>query len=84
MRPEEFLELLRRRPFVPLRIHLTDGKTFELRHPDNIIVFRSYLDIGVPADPNTGVSDRVEHVSLVHVVRIEQLASPAPVGGNGG
>ena len=41
MRPEELRELLATRPFVPLRIHLTDGKSFDIRHPDNVLVLRS-------------------------------------------
>jgi hypothetical protein len=35
MRPEELTELLRVRPFVPLRIHLTDGQSYEIHHPDH-------------------------------------------------
>jgi hypothetical protein len=73
MRPEELRELLTTRPFVPLRIHLTDGKSFDIRHPDNVLVLRSRVDIGVPTDSSTGILDRVEHCSLLHVVRVEEL-----------
>lgn len=74
MRAEEFTQLLRARPFVPLRIHMTDGKTYDIRHPEIVLVLRSRLDIGVGADPTTGVLDRVEHCSLLHVVRVEELS----------
>jgi hypothetical protein len=81
MRAEEFLELIKRRPFRPLRIHMTDGMTFDVAHPDNVLVLRGRVDIGVGADAK-GVLDRVEHCSLLHVVRIEELGvSSAPKNG---
>lgn len=78
MRPEELLQLLRRRPFIPLRLHVTDGQTYDIRHPDNVIVLRSRVDIGMTPDPATGVVSRVEYCSLLHVVRVEELQSAAP------
>jgi len=80
MRAEEFLELLRRRPFTPLRIYLTDGTTYDIPHPDFVWVLRTRIDIGVLADPKTGVLDHVEHVSLLHVVRVEPMQPASPVG----
>lgn len=82
MRPEELLELLRRRPFIPLRLHMTDGQTYDLRHPDNVLVLRTRVDIGVMPDPGTGVLSRVEYCSLLHVVRVEELQT-SPSGSNG-
>jgi hypothetical protein len=73
MRAEELTELLRTRPFVPLRIHMTDGHTYEIYHPDLVLVLRQRVDIGVQPDPVTGVLERVEHCSLLHIVRTEQL-----------
>jgi hypothetical protein len=36
-------------------------------------VLRSRVDIGVPADEQSGIMDRVEHCSLLHIVRVEEL-----------
>jgi hypothetical protein len=80
MRAEELTQLLRAQPFVPLRIHLTDGQTYDIRHPDLVLVLRQRVDIGVQPDPATGVLERVEHCSLLHIVRVEELP-PAPSGG---
>ena len=77
MRPEELTQLIRTRPFVPLRIHLTDGRTFDIFHRDQIIVLRGRVDIGVEPDVSPGVVNRVEHGSLLHVVRVEELPSPS-------
>jgi hypothetical protein len=77
MRPDELTELLRVRPFIPFRIHMTDGQTFDIRHPEIVLVLRQRVDIGVKPDPQTGVLERVEHCSLLHIVRVEQLAATA-------
>lgn len=73
MRALEFVELLKRRPFVPLRIYMADGMTYDIFHPDNIIVSLSRVDIGRGSEPN-GIVDRVDYCSLEHVVRIEEIA----------
>ncbi len=83
MRPDELMELIRKQPYVPLRIHLTDGRTYDINHPDQIIVLKGRIDVGVEPDPKSGVVDRVEHCSLLHVVRIEELHSISPGGDNG-
>ena len=46
MRAEELLELLRVRPFVPLRIHMTDGATYDIRHPDLVSVTLTEAIVG--------------------------------------
>ncbi len=76
MRPEELRELLKVRPFAPLRIHVTDGKSYDIVHPELVLILKSRVDIGVPAEPGGDILERVEHVSLLHIVRIEPL-SPA-------
>lgn len=72
MRASEIMKLLKRRPFIPLRIHMTDGESYDIFHPDNIIVSHSRIDIGRGADPN-GVVDAVDYCSLLHVVRVEEI-----------
>jgi hypothetical protein len=38
MEPQEVIDLLRRQPFEPFRIHWTDGTVYEVRHPDQCTV----------------------------------------------
>ena len=83
IRPEELTSLLRTRPFLPLRIHMTDGRTYDIRHPNQVLVLRGRIDIGIGPDPQTGVLDRVDHCSLQHVARVEELAGAIPTGENG-
>jgi len=72
MRPNDLLELVRRQPFAPFRVHITGGKTYEVRHPDQMIVLRSRAALAVGGE--NGVGDRLEHVALLHFVRVEELA----------
>ena len=68
-------ELIRAQPFSPLRIHVSDGGMYDVVHPDQMIVLRQRVDIGVKPDAETGVVERVEHVSLLRVVKVEELGS---------
>lgn len=80
MRPEELLELLRVRPFGPLRLFLTDSKTSDISHPEQVIVSRGRVDVGRGASPD-GVVERVDHIALIHIVRVEVL--PPVTAGSG-
>ena len=73
MRPDDLLELIRKRPFLPFRIHVSGGEIYEIRHPDNIIVLRSRAVVGVGRD--NGLPARAEHLALVHIIRIEELST---------
>jgi hypothetical protein len=79
---EELLNLLRRRPFVPFRIHLTDGASYEVRHPEMLMPGARSITIGIPGDPTIPIYSRTEIVALVHIVRLERLeeATPAAPG----
>ena len=71
MRPEDIREFARRQPFIPYRLHLTGGKTYDVVHPDQVIVLRSRVIIGV--GDNNGIPEHAEHIALIHIVRIEEL-----------
>lgn len=80
MRPDDLLELVRRQPFEPFRLHITGGRTYDVRHPDQIIVLQSRAVL--PAAGESGIPVRLEHVALVHIVRAEELPAPTAVGTN--
>jgi hypothetical protein len=83
MRAEVLSQLIRRKPFQPIRLHLTTGQTYDIRHPEYIIIQRQSAEVGLDPDP-AGIVDRVEYISLLHVVRVQNLDSPVePTKGNG-
>jgi len=73
MTPQDITRLLERSPFVPFRLHLTNGRTFEVKHPDFVWVFRSRLELAVPAQGDRRIMERAEHIALLHIARIEKL-----------
>jgi hypothetical protein len=74
MRPDDLLELLRATPFEPFRIHRSDGTSFDIRHPELALVFRSKVTIGVPGPKGPdGPLERAVNCALVHITRTELL-----------
>ena len=73
MSPNDYYTLTRARPFVPFRIVTSDGTTYEVRHPDMLLVTPPSVVVGYPnpASPDTAL--RYDIVSNRHVVRLEPL-----------
>jgi len=79
--PEEIATALRRRPFVPFRMTLTEGSTYEVRHPDLCMAGRRSAILGTTSrdDPDR-LFDRSVTLDLLHIVKLEPLetaGSPA-------
>ena len=68
--------LMRRRPFTPLRFVMTDGAAYLVRRPDHGRANRSFVEVTSPsATADTNLS---EYLSLLHIIRIEELPPPPP------
>jgi hypothetical protein len=82
MRPESLRDELHRQPFVPLRVYLTDGKIYDIRHPEMAIVTSREVYVGrEETSPGSGIARGLDLVSLLHVVRVEQMPlSPSTAG----
>ncbi len=52
----ELRATLDRRPFEPIRLHISSGQTVDIKYPDMAFVTRSPMVIGV-ADPDDRVAD---------------------------
>jgi hypothetical protein len=73
MRPEDIRDLKDAHPFVPFRVCLTDGKTYDVPHRDFVMVSRTVIDIGIASQPGSGIYDQSVRISPLHIVRIEVL-----------
>ncbi len=75
MRPEDVLYWVRTVPFVPFRIRLNSGRTYDIRHPEMVRVGRTSLNVytfaGEPADP-------YERMEMIGLVLIESIAPIEP------
>jgi len=65
-------KILKAQPFQPFRIHMNDGRHFDVRHPEMALLSRSFIDIGVP--PDEEVPDRIEMLQLRNISSVERLA----------
>ncbi len=80
MPPADLLRLLRARPFTPFRIHLDDGRAFEARHPEFVLVGAASAIVATPDQQNQGQFTAYEIVALRHVTSLEPIPSAAPPG----
>ncbi len=76
MQSQDIRDFLKKRPFQPLRLTLTDGTAYEVRHPDLLMVGHATVVVGTPrADEPDAVFDRAIHVDLLHIMHVEPLKS---------
>ena len=73
MTAEDLIELLEERPFTPLRLRLTDGRSYEIRHPEMAIVTPSIVAIGLTQGDGTRLAQRITHCSVAHIVEAEPV-----------
>lgn len=73
MSPEELNSALKRRPFLPFRIHITDGVHYDIRNPEMVMIGRTILFIGLRREIDSPFFDEPVWVSMRHVTRVEPL-----------
>ena len=77
MSSKDVLQALRKRHFEAFRIQDSDVTTYDVRHPELVMVGKGEVIIGIPANGDADpIYDRAESVSLGHVVKL--LPAPAP------
>jgi hypothetical protein len=83
MTAEELVELLEERPFIPLRLHLADGRTREIRHPEMAFVSRTHVAIGVLGDDESRIPVRMTFCSIPNIVEVEPFELEKSAHGSG-
>ena len=76
MTVQTFRELLSQRPFSPFRLVMSSGQTYDVRHPENALLTRSDILVGID-DDRDGVPAEFKICSLLHVSAIEPLSTPS-------
>ena len=67
MIPDTIRDYLRRQPFEPFVIRMSNGEAHEIRHPECALVMKTKVIVGYPDD------DRSVTCSLIHVNSVEAL-----------
>jgi hypothetical protein len=65
MTDKELRQAVQSQPFVPVLLHLTNGATYDLTHPDGILLSKRMAAIAV--------GDAISLVSLIHINGIQPL-----------
>ncbi len=78
MTVQTFRELLSQKPFRPFRLVMSNGQTYEVRHPEMAMLTRTDILVGIDI-ADDGVPAEFKICSLLHVTSIEPL-SIAPAG----
>ncbi|MCP4589178.1 MAG: hypothetical protein GY842_00400 [bacterium] len=72
MRPAQILVHLRKQPFAAIRVFLSDGSSYDVRHPEMAAVSRAEMVIGLEPTEDD-VPDRFVYCDPVHITRIEPI-----------
>jgi hypothetical protein len=61
-------------PFRPFRIHMPDGKTYDITNHDAMFVKRNVVEIGADLDADS-IAERFMQCSILHITSVEGLTS---------
>ncbi len=73
MNPEVLASELNRDPFLPLRLHLADGRSYDVLNPGLCFIAKLAL-YAFRARPNDALAEDVQVISLRHIVSFETLS----------
>ncbi len=81
--PDDIKARVRVQPFVPLRIVTSAGQTFDIYHPDLVLIGRRDLTIGRASTEDAETYEQTTRLALMHVTALEDLPVPALPSNNG-
>jgi hypothetical protein len=64
------------KPFRPFRLHLSDGKSYDVTNHDAMFVKRNVVEIGTDLDADS-IAERFVRCSILHIPSVEDLKSAA-------
>lgn len=77
MRPDEIRAHHHKQPFQPIRVFVSDGSYYDVRHPELMMVSRAEIVIGLEPDKRI-MPERNAYIDPVHVTRIEPINGAGP------
>lgn len=80
MAPDELHASLKQQPFEPFRIVLSDGMTYDVRHPDLLWVGQRAAYVGLTGEPGQTYFERSVKLDLPHITQIIPLTASASNG----
>ena len=78
MAPTELRDSLTRQPFEPFRLVLSDGASYDIRHPDLLWVGQRSAYVGLTGQAGSTFFERSVKVDLLHVTQIVPIGAESP------
>jgi hypothetical protein len=72
MDAEKLYEAVKKQPFEPVRIFVSDGSSYDVKHPEQLLVTKRWSYIGLGGNGEGPFQDNAV-VDNMHVTRIEPL-----------
>jgi hypothetical protein len=73
MSPDELHQAIKKQPFTPVRLHMSNGRTHDVKHPDDAIIGDEVLALGVYDEGADW--PRIRLLSIININEVEALAS---------
>ena len=70
--PTELKARMISKPFVPFRVCMSDGKTYDITNHDMMFVTRNAVYIGVTLDADD-IVDQLIQCAILHITCVEEL-----------
>ena len=70
-------------PFIPVRIRTSDGISYDVFHPDLVIVGPRFVMVGTASAEGPEYAELVTRIAMIHISALEDLPIPTKPGGNG-
>jgi hypothetical protein len=68
---------IRERPFIPVRLISSSGQSYDITHPDLVLVGRRSLIIGTASNENPSQFETASRVAVLHVTDLQDIPHPA-------
>ena len=78
MHASEIVPLLTRRPFEPFSLQMSDGVTYEIRHPDQVLLTPRALHVGMWPQSKPFLVQEVVICDFVHITRLGPAVKRQP------
>ena len=75
MTAEALKLLLKRSPFVPFKINMSDGSSYEITHPDMVLITRNFANVAIWNKGQSGedIPDSEAFLSYLHIAAVDDL-----------
>lgn len=74
---------LHERPFVPVRLVTSSGQSYDITHPDLVLVGRRFLIIGTASNENPSQIESASRVAVLHVADLRDIPRQSATDLNG-